>query len=92
MASVIIRDEKVNGGRLTEIEFETEGDGSGPTYSPMYGADSGDPLVVIILHAYDVEFEMEITLTQDEDDFAAENIFANWQPDYSEDYELDHPY
>lgn len=89
MPTATLRDPKVNGGRPTEIEFSTEGDGSGPSYSPRFGADSGDPLITIIEEAFDVEMEMTIELTQEEDEHAAETICANYEFDDDQSWELD---
>lgn len=89
MPTTVLRDPKVNGGRPTEVSFSTEGDGSGPSYSPMYGADSGDPLIIIVEDAFDIEMEMAIALTQEEDEHAAETICANYEFDDDCSWELD---
>ncbi len=65
-----------------EVEYETEGDGSGPSYSPMTGADSGDPLIVIVLKAFRVDNNEEIKLSDSEAEKIAEYI--------TEHHEFDH--
>lgn len=53
--------------------------GSGPTYSPIYGADSGDPA--------EVEFEDTADLTPEELEKCEEHIHANHIDDYSYGYD-----
>lgn len=43
-------------GYTYDVDYDTEGGGGGPSYSPMSGADSGDPLVVLILGVYHDEY------------------------------------
>lgn len=51
--------------------------GSPTTYSPMYGADGGDP--------DEVEFEDTADLTDKELEAAEEQIFENHMDDYCDD-------
>lgn len=74
-------------GLSYEVDYETEGDGSGPFYSPMHGADSGDPLVVLVLRAWHDEYG-DVVLDADEEELMAEYICENHQFDdfqYDED-------
>lgn len=60
-------------GWPVEVEYETEGDGSEPSYSPRFGADSGDPLIVFIVSVWSEEYG-HVTLTQEEDDLLAADV------------------
>lgn len=73
-------------GDLLEIEYETEGDGSGPSYSPMFGADSGDPLIVYVLNAWSDEYG-DCVLSDEESELIAAFITENheFEPSYFEE-------
>ena len=76
-------------GRKLEVDFETEGDGSGPSYSPMYGADSGNPLIVMVNKVRDAETMEEVALSDDELDMIAADITAHYEyepPDFDDNY------
>lgn len=68
----------IHNGIPLEVEFETEGDGGGPSYSPAYGADSGDPLVIIIRDAWSEEYG-PATLNAQDDDEIVSDICANFE-------------
>lgn len=62
----------VHNGIELDVDYDTEGDGSGPSYSPMYGADGGDPLIVIFLEARRIDNGKVYALRDD----SIENICA----------------
>lgn len=87
--SMTIQLPNVAGGVKLEADYETEGDGSGPSYSPMYGADGGDPLVILVEEVRYIEFDAVIMLSDDELEHVAEYICENheFDDDRSDDWD-----
>lgn len=63
-------------GLTYEVEYETEGDGSGPSYSPRFGADSGDPLIIMVLSAWHEEYG-PVTFNTEQEELVAAFICEN---------------
>ncbi len=74
MATMTLKLPNVHGGIKLEVEYETEGDGSGPSYSPLSGADSGDPLIVTVLNAHEADTDVPVALTDAENEVVATYI------------------
>jgi hypothetical protein len=81
MATMIVRNDKVNNGRPTELDYSAK-EGSPTTYSPHSGACGGDPAEFDIELVWDCEMEMYIELTDEEIEFAMEHLDTNHEFDY----------
>lgn len=76
----------VAGGMALDVDYDTEGDGSGPSYSPMRGADGGDPFIVLLTGVSYADLPANTCLlSQAEDDAVAEYVTEHHEFDDGHD-------
>lgn len=73
-------------GHKLYVEYEVEGSGHGPSYSPLNGAEGGDPFVVGIVKATDEETGEEVKLSDEDNDALADVILAMYEENCRNDY------